>query len=253
MERWEIALHKFLRGWENKKEVVGAIACGSYVTGNPSAHSDIDLHLILKKETKWRERGNVIIDGILIEYFANTLKRHSAYAKEDLADRRRINAHMFSTGKVIFDKNGDLRKIIANAKKDMLKKYPRLNFVSVEQTKYALWDMMDNLEEIYDARAKDFPFVYHVQLNSLFEQYSKFVGFESIPPNKLRRFLVNKGDQKKYKISRFPDSKFVKMYLDALCLEDESEMINAYRQLTAHVLRRMGGFNINGWKLRTPA
>ena len=71
MEKWELALKKFLKNWENKKEVVGAIVCGSYITGNPSNHSDIDIHLLLSSKTKWRERGNVIIDGILIEYFAN--------------------------------------------------------------------------------------------------------------------------------------------------------------------------------------
>ena len=42
MEKWEIALQKFLKNWKKKKEVIGAIACGSYVLGNPSKKSDVN-------------------------------------------------------------------------------------------------------------------------------------------------------------------------------------------------------------------
>ena len=82
MQGWEIALQKFLKKWDNRKNVIGALVCGSYVTGNPSKHSDIDVHIILDSKTSWRERGNEIIDGFLIEYFANPIKNHYKYAEE---------------------------------------------------------------------------------------------------------------------------------------------------------------------------
>jgi len=253
MEKWEIALKKFLKNWESKKEVVGAIVCGSFVTGNPSDHSDIDLHLILNKKTKWRERGNVIIDGILIEYFANPARRHYEYSKEDYQSRRKINAHMFSTGRVLFDKTGELKQLVNEAKKDMIRKYPKVDKTAIELSKYAIWDMRDNLEEIYDAKGDEFEFVYHVQLNGLFDKYSKFVRFDSIPANKLKRFLANEKDQKKYHIAKFPDQEFVKLFVEAITLRDYSQMIKKYEQLTNHILKKMGGFNIDGWKIRTPS
>lgn len=43
--------------------------CGSYITGNPSTHSDLDVHIILNENVNYRERGNKIVDGLLIEYF----------------------------------------------------------------------------------------------------------------------------------------------------------------------------------------
>lgn len=117
MENWEKATNKFLDKWKDKKEVVGAIVCGSYVTGNPSKQSDIDLHIILDDKSNWRMRGNEYVNGFLIEYFINPAKQHEKYFTEDINEKTKNNIHMFLTGKVLFDKNGDLKKIIESAKK----------------------------------------------------------------------------------------------------------------------------------------
>jgi len=93
-----------LESRKDKKEVVGAIVCGSYVTGHSTKHSDIDLHIILKKGTKRRERGNKIVDGILIEYFANPVSSLTQYFKNDFSANKKINSHMLASGKILFDK-----------------------------------------------------------------------------------------------------------------------------------------------------
>lgn len=253
MKKWEIALQKFLKKWENRKEVTGAIVCGSYITGNPSRHSDIDIHIILDSKTSWRERGNEIIDGILIEYFANPAKKHYEYAENDYKNRRRINAHMFYTGKVLFDKTGELKQLIKDSKKYLVKKYPKQNKIQIELAKYHIWDIIDNLKEVFEANGKEFFFVFYNDLDDLFEAYAKFLQFDSILVHKLRRFLVDEQDKKKYCISDFPDQEFVKMYVNALNIKDKSKMIKEYQKLTNHVLDKMGGFNIDGWKIRSPA
>lgn len=71
MKPWEDALNKFLASWKEQKDVIGAIVCGSFITGLPTERSDIDLHIILSDEVDWRERGNQYVDGFLIEYFVN--------------------------------------------------------------------------------------------------------------------------------------------------------------------------------------
>ncbi len=251
MEKWEIALNKFLQKWKNRKEVIGAIVCGSYITGNPTKHSDIDIHIILDHKTSWRERGNEIIDGFLIEYFANPVPKIKSYFEEDYNNRRKVAAHMFYTGKVLFDKTGDLKKLIKISKNYLKKKYPKQNKTSVELAKYHLWDEYDNLEEIFEANAKEFFFVFYNNLNELFDTYAKFLQFDSVPVHKLRRFLTNESDKRKYKVKDFPDEKFVKMWVNALNIKTKSKMTEAYQKLTAHVLDKMGGFNINGWKIKS--
>ena len=49
MEKWKLALNKFLERYENKDFYEGAIACGSYVSGNANEFSDIDVHIVLRK------------------------------------------------------------------------------------------------------------------------------------------------------------------------------------------------------------
>ncbi len=253
MEKWEIVLEKFLKKWKDKKEVIGAIVCGSFITGNPSKHSDIDIHILLDSKTKWRERGNEIIDGILIEYFANPIKKHYEYNDEDYKQRRKINAHMFATGKILFDKTGELNKLIIDSKEYLNKKYPKQNEIQIESAKYKIWDMCDNLEEVFELNDDDFFFVYYNYLNETFETYSKYLQFDSIPANKLKRFLVNDFDKKKYNISNFPDIKFVKILINAIGIKNKNKMMKEFKNMTAYILEKMGGFNINGWKINSPA
>ncbi len=253
MEKWEIVLKKFLKKWENKKEVIGAIVCGSYITGNPSKHSDIDIHIILDSKTSWRERGNEIIDGILVEYFANPIKKYYEYNEEDYIQRKRNNAHMFSTGKLLFDKTGELKQLIKDSKKYLIKKYPKQNKIQIELAKYSIWDMLDNLEEIFEADAKEFLFVFYNDLKCLFEIYAKFLQYDFMPNHKLIRFLINEKDKKKYNVSNFPDEEFVKIYVNVTNIKDKLKIMKEYKKLTDHVLNKMGGFNINGWKIKSPA
>lgn len=250
MADWEVALQKFLKKWENRNDVIGALVCGSFVTGNPSKHSDIDVHIILDSKTAWRERGNEIIDGFLIEYFANPVRNHREYAEKNYKERRRDNPHMLCTGRVLFDKTGELRKLIRDSRRYLLKKYPRQSKAQVELAKYQLWDMCDNLEEVFEANAEEFYFVFYVQLKELFDVYTAFLRFDSMPAHQLKRLLVNKKEKEKYHIADFPDEAFARMYVNAIRVKDRARMMKAYQKLTKHVLEKMGGFNIDGWKVR---
>lgn len=251
-EKWEIALEKFISKWKSKKEVVGAVVCGSYITGNPTKHSDIDVQILLDKKIKWRERGNEIIDGILIEYFANPLPQNFNYFEEDYKSRNRTNVHMFTTGKVLFDKNGDVKKMIEKAKYWKKRKYVKMDKISIESYKYYLWDMCDNLEEVYESDSGEFYFVYYNYLNTLFKSYSNFVGFDSISINKVKRFLTSEKDRIKYHLKDFPDKFFVEKYVGAINIKDKSQLMNEFKEIILYVLDKMGGFNIDGWKLRSP-
>lgn len=248
---WEFAVDKFLAKWKRRKDVIGAIVCGSYVTGTPSKHSDIDLHIILSDDVSSRERGNEVVDGFLIEYFANPIRKHYEYSAEDFKERRKINSHMFMTGRVLFDKTGALKKFIEFAKKDFSKKYSSLSMVSLELSKYALWDMCDNLEEVFSSGAKDFVFVYHNFLHDLFKYYSAYLRFDFFPAYQVLRFLTNAKDKQKYSIRDFPDKKFEMLFVFAIKLQDKSLMMKTYKELTEHVLDKMGGFNIDGWRIKS--
>ena len=79
MNDWEKALEKFLDKYKNEDYFLGAILTGSYVIGNNDENSDIDIYIVTKDTTTWRERGNKLIDDFLIEYFINPKKKVLSY------------------------------------------------------------------------------------------------------------------------------------------------------------------------------
>jgi predicted nucleotidyltransferase len=251
-ENWEKAVEKFVSKWKKKKDVIGIIICGSYITGNPTKHSDIDTIILTSKNCKWREKGNEYIDGFLFEYFANPFEQNIKYLREEHLQRKRILSHMLITGKVVFDKNEDAKKLIQKAKEYEGKKFKTCSNTTKEMSKYIIWDMKDNLEEIYNSKGEEFYMVYYVHLERLFQKYCEYLRYEKMPVHKSKRFLTDKKDFIKYKLKDFPDEEFVKLFIRAIKLKNKKDMMKNYEVITKHVLEKMSGFKIHGWRFRTP-
>jgi hypothetical protein len=158
---------------------------------------------------------------------------------------------MFASGKIYLDRTGEVKKLVNLAKKELVKNYPKLNKTQIELLKYQLWDICDNLEEVYESKNLDFSFVYFNNLYTLFEIYSGFLKYDLIKVNKLKRFLTNQRDKEKSSIKDFPDKDFVKLYLNALKIKNELVLMKDFKILTNYVLNKMGGFDVDGWKIRT--
>lgn len=75
--------------------------------------------------------------------------------------------------------------------------------------------------------------------------------FGSIRACNLKSFLVDEQTKQKYWIDDFPDSKFVEMFIKAIEVDDKSKKLENYNKLVEYVLEQMGGFDIDGWTLRT--
>lgn len=71
--------------------------------------------------------------------------------------------------------------------------------------------------------------------------------------HKAKRLLIDEKDKKKYHIRSFPDQEFVKIFVPMMKMQNKATMIKGYKKLTNHVLKKMGGFNIDGWKIKSPA
>jgi len=142
---WETALEQFLEEWKHRDEVVGILVCGSYITGKPSKRSDIDVHIILREDGDWRERGNRVVQGYLIEFFANPPQQIRSYFKEDYQDRRPMSMVQFLTGRVYVDKCGIVKQLVDEAREWKTKPYDAVPEPIIELKKYGLWDALDNL------------------------------------------------------------------------------------------------------------
>lgn len=254
MESWEAALNAFLDEWKDKDYVIGAMVCGSFITGRPTEHSDVDLHIILSDKVDWRERGNRIIDGFLIEYFANPARQFKSYFEEDHSDNNRSAATQFATGRILFDKDGTVGRLKEEACRWIEKPFAKPDETAVELSKYGLWDNLDNIQDAYKQQASDFAYIYHHTLRRVYETYAKYLGQPVISFSKQYRCLhCPEEARKKYLMNPFPDEDFSGMLSQAVTETDKDRMLKYAEDITWYVLRKMGGFEIDGWKFRSPA
>lgn len=249
---WEAALEQFLEDWKHRDEVVGVLVCGSYITGRPSKRSDIDVHIILRDDCDWRERGNRVVNGYLIEYFVNPPQQIRSYFREDHQDRRPMSMVQFLTGRVYVDKSGVVKELIEEARGWKNKPYEPLPAPIIELKKYGLWDALDNLLDCHEARRSDYPMVYAQSLLHLYREYCSMLRVEQVPYYQLLSYFTDPHYLKKYLKDPFPDPEFAELFVRAMQTKDREEQVKIYQMLTEHVMSRNGGFTIDGWKLRSP-
>ena len=252
MEKWEIALNKFLKQWESEKYVLAAIATGSFVVGNNTNKSDIDVQIILSDEVNWRERGNKYVDGFLIEYFSNPIKQIYQYLDDDLKYGNRIDANMYYTGKVMFDKVNITVGLKKRAKEDLSKELLEVDKVSLEMMKYRLWDYFEEIEEAYETNSPNFNYLYYSYLDLLLESYSSFLRVILPAKYKVYKFFKYEEYQGNYNLNKFPDERFKSKYLECIEEQDKEGRYKLILEQKNYVLKKMSGFEIDGWALRSP-
>ncbi len=252
MQDWEKALDKFLENWRDREDVIGFLVCGSYITGNPSRRSDIDLHIVTSDENEWRERGNKIVDGYLVEYFVNPPKQIRAYFREDYSSNSISAPTQFATGRILLDKDESVAQLKKEATDWIDKEFRELDSTSLSIMKYALWDSLDNLRDLHEKKSKSFRYAYFSALRSLFGFYSRNLKWEVYSPVRIVELLTDPKTQNKYLQSDYPDSVFRDLFIEAVSAGEESEMLECLEKIVEYVFKQTGGFSIDGWVLRTP-
>ncbi len=251
MDAWEKALAKFIEPWKKRVDVEGVLVAGSYVWGVPTKYSDIDVHIVLSDKVNWRERGNKVVDGFLVEYFANPPKQIKRYMQENYKSGKRTDAMMFSKGKILFDKRGEVKKLRQFANSEMKRKFIKLRGTELELAKYALWDHLDNLNDLADQKSPGFNLLYNLLLEKVIYTYARYAGVDVGSPAKLHKFFTSEKFRKAYGINAFPDKKFIKLLL--VCLNQSGPgAFKAIEKLTLRVFKKTGGLKIDGWKVKTP-
>lgn len=245
MKNWEKALYKFLEKYQDKPYFEGALLCGSYSTGNQNKFSDVDVHIVISDSQNWRERGNKIVDGILIEYFINPIKQIRNEFKGDLQRGRTSCSNMFSYGKILFDKKGCIRQLQKEACKFFKKPMPKYKVSDLAFDFYGIWDLMDELNSLSKEK-KSIGLIYNRLLENLMILYFKGKQIPKISLAKIEKILDNPNFAKRYHIQKLPDKKFSKLFLDAL----KTQNLKNIQSLYDFVVKSLGGFDISKFKLR---
>ena len=248
---WQSKLNVFLDDFEYADDVIGVLVCGSYITGNPTSHSDLDVHIVLDDKVEYRERGNKIVDGLLIEYFANPSKQILRYFDEDLKDKSLMCQTQFATGKIMSDKTSSVQTLKLKAKEMISDFYAEQTDLRMSDLdKYFLWDMLDDLQDAHENNRADFDFLYFTRLNMLLEKYMYCINrpynAKSIYGN-----IVDAAVREKYLLRELPNEAIKNMIACAISATAQDKKMMMYEKLTAEILKQVGGFTIDGFKLKS--
>ncbi|MFZ1791019.1 MAG: nucleotidyltransferase domain-containing protein [Saprospiraceae bacterium] len=127
------------------EEVIGIIVSGSLKYGKIDKNSDIDIHIILDENCHYRERGNLWIKGIEIEYFKNPPAQILAYFEKEKKSPH--TAHMLAFGEIVYNRSLIVDELVSIAKSIIEEKPPKLKDFEVEFEKYFLDDFYKDFED----------------------------------------------------------------------------------------------------------
>lgn len=250
-EKIDNIIKKFLDKKMDKKNLIGILITGSYAKNIQRKNSDLDLLLISKSKTKFRERGNVVVGGIMIEYYLNTAQQIRKYFEIDKDQNNPMIFFSILEGKILFEKYKILTKLKAEAEKLINTPYTDSPSNYIEFSKYIIADTLNKMESLFDKKSDSFSFSYYLSIKMIYDIYAKFVHQPILKDYMLEDYFKENKRFGKI-ISNFPDRKFASIFHSALITKRDSEKIRIYIELSKYVLDRMGGFKLNGWKLVLP-
>ena len=251
MEKWREALNKFLSRYENEDYYEGALLCGSYASSNNNEFSDIDVHIVLKRGNEWRERGNLEIDGFLIEYFANPVNKYEDYMEEELSKLGNSTTIMFAKGIIVSDKNGEVKKLMDTALTYNKRKVDKFDEFSISSDKYGCWDKLDELKVIYHENRDNFYLVYYDLYKDLLELFHKVKRIRKVTMTKIDKIIDDRTFRKNYGIDEFYEEKDSKIIRECLNLDSKDKMMKKIEYFYNYVMEISGGFDINKFVLRS--
>lgn len=251
-EPWRQALEKFLQKWLPRPDVIGSLVCGSYVTGNPSPYSDIDIHLVLAEHVDWRERGNARIDSYLIEYFANPACQIRQYFQEDHAENRPIAATQFVTGEIIYDPQGVVIQLQAEANTWLSTPFQPLSETQMELMNYGLWDQLEKLWNAHEHGHAELSFVFAHFVYQLVVFYARYLKVPVPSVHQLSLLWEPERAYQKYRQCAFPDAVFTELLQQTLQQAATCDYDHYAETLYTHVMNHTDGFEIDGWKFHSP-
>lgn len=207
-------------GYIENKNCEGIVFYGSYSTGFYNDKSDIDLHIIFNNNDPEKIiRGIDTVDGFRIEYFEKPLDDLYGRAICDFNNQSNVLLSMIGHGKVLFDRNGEIKKLqdyIINLYSNVL---PGLNDNEIYEQIAIINNRLIDLERLGKTNDEYFTHLYHLTVEKIRKFYYRKNGFPEIPTSKVLDFYKDDTYSKTiFKIT--PPVEFIQLYYACL---DESK------------------------------
>ncbi|MCL2404802.1 MAG: nucleotidyltransferase domain-containing protein [Defluviitaleaceae bacterium] len=252
MKKWEQAARSFIDSCSFKDEIDAVFLTGSYASGNADEFSDIDLYIVLSNDAKWRERGNKYVDGFIIEYFANPLRKIMNYIDDSYANASLIEINMILSGVVIYNQNSAAEKVIDYCTQKSMTDFPKMGEFNIKTGLLTLWDSHDELHRAYKKQSLDMTMQFYEFMRSAFELYSRYICSPVPGHHKLYRWLLDENYHQRYGLPTYNDPVFLEMVKHVFKVTGEKAMYDLSHDIYTYVTHKMGGFDIGSYVLHGP-
>lgn len=219
MTNISLIIQKFITSMNylENKHVLGVFFYGSFLTGYNNKNSDLDLHIIFDNSNpKHLIRGSKYIDGIRIEYFEKPINDLYLSIDNDYQNQNNALLSIIGTSKIIFDKNGDLKKLQEYALNKFSNPLPSLEDEDAKEYVSILNNRMEKLRKAVEDDSPYFFHLYHLTLEKIRKFYHRLNGLPEVQTSKVFRVYTDENYRKSFYKENIPEVEFVSLYLDAI-------------------------------------
>lgn len=250
MEKWEVAVQEFLQPYTKEDYFVGAILTGSYATGNNHADSDIDLFIITKDSTDWRERGNRLVNGMMIEYFINPIRQIVSELDTGFDYNNIATTLMFAGSKILYDTDGVVAGLVERAKADLNNEIKPVSEYSWNMNCYNVWHSFYELTSKYRKNI-DIEFSYNIFLNNITRAHFANNQIPYLPVHKTERILSDSAYRERYNLKKLPEKEFSDKLLACFKAKEYTEKYIRAEKLYNYYMGANPDFDINNFSFRS--
>jgi sodium-dependent phosphate cotransporter len=160
--------------------LLGLLLGGSYAYGEPMATSDLDLYVVI--DEPWRQRRNLVVDGVDVELFVNPPHKLSA----EIVDGD-STMEMFARGRVVHDPRGAIANLVGEAKAVAELPRPIPLGDDLERLRYMVTDTLKDAYDLLDADDDGFDVAQYNALDWTLDAYYKLSGRRRPKPKYVMR------------------------------------------------------------------
>jgi predicted nucleotidyltransferase len=215
-------------------DLLGLIVGGSRLRSEADRQSDLDFVVIIARPQ--RKRWNFVIEGVEVETLINPLFQMRRYFEDERIDGRGLMPHLCSTGHIVYDPQGVMAALQAEAISIWKAGPPPLSEREHWQFRYHAADALRDLADVETEDPERAAFLVGLTLPKLINQHYRISGRWLSKPKRLLNDLAN-WDAVAASLAR-------RACKDGATISDRCAAI---RGLANHVLVPLGGVMPTEW------
>ncbi|MBQ3158223.1 MAG: nucleotidyltransferase domain-containing protein [Clostridia bacterium] len=230
-------IEKFIeiKNYKSRKDVLGIFFYGSSSYGYNTEDSDIDLHIIVSSKNDIR--GNLVLDGVHVEYFERPYNKIISQMQYEKETNQTVILSMLGYGKIIYERKNKLTKL-QQLIKDYYNGYTPKPLISKTKAifdAYKIFININRLKKLSDNNDSSFYYMYYMVLNELKKLNEKLKGLSTdISQYKLKRFYLE-NEKQTNTFKTLPSGEFINLFLESTKLTNTKDMVISIKKVFKHV------------------